>query len=543
MNQSFLGAVLVSLVLSSGAAYAQEDKDTVLEARLAECAQQQDGECFLRLAAFEEAASAFEKASRTVTEESDFVGESNLLAAIRLRRELGQPDRAYADALEFMRRFDWPLDLTEVAGQVFLLGEILESAGETSKADDFYRAYLRKFGKQGGWDRFLVAHAKLGARRIQQSCPIAEYLGACVVFRQERRLCPDDMDAWGNTPSLRRANRFQEFWRETVTRHKRNPRLVREAKEHLRLVVDAGAAFLAEQDAKASPERRRAWGNAYAEATSLLVAEDLDAFLALGSVPEGLAFEPPTQFDSRCEAERKRAVFEDSQQRFAHWLSAKTLGLAKLWATYREAILRGGPEATVVAAGRFAMVTSRLEEAMWSDSSEICQPHPHHAQRASFMLFENAAVASQSCHELATTFGIDSDLATYCRFETERRWDMRFGRTAKHRWNGKDRVEKPLDVIHEISTSEIFMSSVREDADLAPVEIPRIDTPPKDWSKPHKKPCNEKNAKPARPLRVLDSRERRDFAPVFGRVVPMPSGFAADLAKRFPLFPTPVETR
>jgi hypothetical protein len=535
----FLGVVVVVQVLSSGAAFAQEDKVSVLDAKLAECAQQQDGECFVLLAAFEEAATAFEKVSRTMAADSDLVDESNLLAAITLRRELGQPERAYADVLELLRRFESPWYLSNVAEQVFLLGEAFESAGAAPKADNIYRKYLRIFGKQGGWDRFLVAHARLGARLMQQSCPIAGYLGACVEFRLERRLCQDDRDAFGNTPYPSRVNRFQEFWSESVRRQKRDPRLVREAKEHLSLVADAASAFLAEQDANDSPERKRAWANAYAEATSLLVAEDLDAFLALGSVPEDLDFDPPSQFDSRCESERKRAVFEDSQRRFVHWLSAKEMELAKLWATYREAILRGGPEASVAASGRFALVASRFESAMWSDEAEICRPHAHNAQRAFTMLFENAVVASQSCHELASAFGIDGKWASYCRNETERRWDLRLVGNPKRRLNLKRHEGKSLNLIREISINEIFMSHVRDDSDAAPVEIPRIDVAPKARPKPHRRACNERDAKPTRPLRVLDSNEGREFAPVFGRVVPMPSDFAATLAKRFPIFPAP----
>ena len=69
-----LGGVLGICALVTGSGQALGEDDKVLEERLADCARRNDGECFLQLAAFEEAAEAFEKASRQETSASGVSG-------------------------------------------------------------------------------------------------------------------------------------------------------------------------------------------------------------------------------------------------------------------------------------------------------------------------------------------------------------------------------------------------------------------------------------------------------------------------------------
>jgi hypothetical protein len=54
-------SMVLALVLMAGTARGEQGEDRVLETRLAECTQAADGDCLMRLAAFEEAATAFEQ--------------------------------------------------------------------------------------------------------------------------------------------------------------------------------------------------------------------------------------------------------------------------------------------------------------------------------------------------------------------------------------------------------------------------------------------------------------------------------------------------
>jgi hypothetical protein len=503
-------SVVLGWVLAAGISQGEEVADSVLEARLAECTQAADGVCLVRLAAFEEAATVFE--------------QHDLLAAIRLRRELGQTEQAYADALEFLRRFPRDPRVGEVAQEALLVGGLFEAASDEAKAADHYEKYLRDFGKLGGWDGFVVAHTKLGALRMRESCPIRGYFGACVEITKVRMECPHNDDMWS-----RKLPDAGFYWGESAKRPRRDPRILRGAKRHLHRAMDKADLRKAERDAAGSPTRMRALANARAEALIVSVSEAWDAYRALGEVPWNLDFTQPTQFDNPCEARWKKARFEQSSKRFMQWLTDMTKGFEGLRSQYKKAILLGGPESSLAATARFALVTGRVEEALYGGDrvESRCGRIDHDPRGRAEPLVENIVFAAEGCARMGATFAIGDDWAAYCR------WEL------KH--------QNPADYpqLIELSPDPVFMSHAHEDPDYRPVEIEEVESPPWLRSRPMKRRCLEKR-EPAKPekgagrLGVLKMNEGVHLAPIFGRDtdtkdrLAYPDDFLSKLSVRFP---------
>lgn len=160
-------------------AQAQTDQDGVLEASIDACRARADARCLLRLAAFDEAASVLEASADGLPE------------AVVLRRELGQLDRAYSDALTFVRKAHAAEDVEAVAVEAFDVLKGFEEAGNEAKTVDLLRRYLIDFIGHLPPDIEIVAHAKLGALLTRQSCPVSTFHGACVEIVREMRSCPD----------------------------------------------------------------------------------------------------------------------------------------------------------------------------------------------------------------------------------------------------------------------------------------------------------------------------------------------------------------
>jgi hypothetical protein len=212
-----------------------------------------------------------------------------------------------------------------VAVDIFDLIETFNHAGDDAKTVSFLQRYLRDFKDHAPIDLVLVAHAKLGVLLLRQSCPVATYHGACVETILEMRHCPNLGEGPSKSSSV--SNQYTPSSRsysvDVAKSYRRDPRLLREAMEHLNAVVDSSRCIRAEREAMVSPIRQRALANAKAQAILDLATPLLDKFMATAGVPEDLEFGQPTQFDSPCEAQGKARTLKWSSRRFMGWLRTK----------------------------------------------------------------------------------------------------------------------------------------------------------------------------------------------------------------------------
>ena len=103
--------------------------------------------------------------------------------ATTFRIGLGEGDKAIADMNSFVK-FYGTRKPQDAAGVYFQMGEVYE---KQNKMDDLARhldAYRKKWGAQGGPDRQVLAHYRLGELAWKASCSAASEDGACLEIKR-----------------------------------------------------------------------------------------------------------------------------------------------------------------------------------------------------------------------------------------------------------------------------------------------------------------------------------------------------------------------
>lgn len=519
----FLGLFLGWQASLAGATVAGDD---VLESKLAECRDARDGDCLLQIAAFEEAAAAFEQTARWDR-------------AAHVRAQLGHIDRAYTDELAFVKTSGAPTARQSAAADALALAGLL---GDDKRAElvEFYRRYLRNFASYAARDSMLVAHARLGTLLMAQSCPIRVFHGGCVEIHREARNCQQLCDKYGACPSpisWPTKPGSGTYTVEIAVAEPRDPRLVSEAGSHLRSALDTRSLAAAEAIAATLPARARALANAKAAAVFARALPDLDRFLSLGGSPEDLDFETPTEWDSPCEAERKTASFNLSSQRFSRWLREKLALMDRLRKTYLKAATDGGPEGAVVATALYAFVMASTSRALLAPNDQLDQcPVAGFVHPPGDPWADDVDHAASLCDLLASRYAIDTQYSRYCRIDLYPRpgigsllCRLQPGRRC-HRGSGL----RSATLMTEVSSSALFMDHVRDDEEALSFEIPVSSEPPRDKPKSPQVPCSRKRASAKPATGVLRMSDGSDLARYFSDGPRFPAPLPDQLAERFP---------
>jgi hypothetical protein len=503
--------------------------DDVLEAKVAACKNARDGDCLLQVAAFDDAAAVFEATARWDR-------------AASLRTQLGQLNRAYADALVFVKGSDDAAAKEAVAHEVLAQGGLIGDDQETGLAD-FYHRYLRDFAPYAAKDSILVAHARFGALLMAQSCPIRSFHGGCVDIHREARNCPSLCDEHGNCggpvflPAKPSSGTYSV---EVAVARPRDPRLVSEAKNHLRAVQNARDLAAAEKTAAPSPARARALANAKATTAFALALPDLDRFLALGGTPEDLDFAAPTQWDSRCRAEQKIAAYDYSSRRFSRWLREKLALMQRLRDSYLRVATDSDPDAAVAATALYAFILKSSSRAMVGSDDRLRQcpiagfVHPSDGD------WWDADVddAASLCDLLANRYAIDTEHSRYCQIDAGN-WlhpigslpcRLQPGRRCRAGASNRSAAAP----VTEISPSSLFMNHVRNNDEARSFQAPMSSAPPRYKPKPPKVPCPRRGARAKVETGVLKMVDGDDLARFFSDHPRFPATLPDQLAVRFP---------
>lgn len=380
-----------------------------LEARIAACEQAHDGDCLLQLAEFEAAAKAYQ----TRAHEGGAYAATALSQAVRLQRELGHASEARALADEFRRQFPGHPRISEVAEDVFRLGELVDQPNLIAH----WEMYLRDWAALGGVDRAIVAHARLGRLLLDASCPVAGVRGACVEIVHERRPClpreerPDP--EWGPLPHAR------DYPARFNLRHARDARLVRQAEEHFKraLRLGSGSVRVWGSDPDERVRRRDDLAEALSEATLLLSHADRDAYLS-SNFPEGLDFQQPSQYDSLGVACRRKNTAEWSGKRFLGWMEEKGNLLRRMEQVYERARRVASSRGVAHVAALVADAEAELGRSLYTEDGKgcTCHPHPHCGQREEmpWHVARNVSAALEACLTASLDRGIWNVWAASC---------------------------------------------------------------------------------------------------------------------------------
>lgn len=355
------------------------------------------GKAYGDIAFYERSADKLEEYARKYAGEAD--AHAALNDAVLYRKGAGQDDKAIEDTSLFVQKFGAAKPAL-AANAVFSLTSVYEKQGDPDAIVRNLRAYIARFGAQGGADRLVIAHAKIGQTLWRASCPVKLVDGACVERSRARAVTRKARARDG----LPRQCGQSELKLRVVAR---DPKKVRDAHAAFARAIteyekgtisDAGATYF------------------YAQAKLALADGDFETYLAL-AFPHGLDFDP-----------RRPAVETQSKARFEGWLADKVKVGAKSTAQY-ERILRVKDAATsIAAAARIGQIQQNLSDALFSSEiPENVRTGPYADEKidaycdqmttAGAPLEDRALEAFRVCLDKSTELGWFSEWSKLCERE------------------------------------------------------------------------------------------------------------------------------
>src|SRR5450755_241610 len=103
--------------------------------------------------------------------------------ATTFRIGLGESDKAISDMKAYVE-FYGKRKPQDAAGVFFQMGDVYERDKKYDELAKHLEAYLKKWGPQGGPDRQVLAHFRLGEMAWKASCPKASEDGACLEIKR-----------------------------------------------------------------------------------------------------------------------------------------------------------------------------------------------------------------------------------------------------------------------------------------------------------------------------------------------------------------------
>src|SRR4029078_5471454 len=204
--------------------------------------------------------------------------------------------------------------------------------------------YLKKWGAQGGPDRQVLAHYRLGEMAWKASCPKASEDGACLEVKRvaatgRQKVLYDLNKKRKKGQKIKEPKRPQcgPPTRSKITVFDGNKGPAAKAQEHFQTVLKIWNKGAAASKITGKDVETRAGLAQYAVAASaFLLAETFyENFLRI-KFPEGLDFQQPSQYDSKKKAEAKKKKAEESGKKFTSYLDDKAKALDKARTAYLD---------------------------------------------------------------------------------------------------------------------------------------------------------------------------------------------------------------
>ena len=172
-GQCFQNAGLIGQAIKAWTAL----KDVHPTDRLAQRAHYRIGAGYQQVAYYKKAANFYESFAKTFPGEPE--AQRALANATVFREGLGHFNEALGDMDAYIGFFG-ARNPSDAAGVFFQKGEVYEQQGKPEALRGHLTAYLERWGKQGGVDRQVQAHFRLGEIAWKASCARASADGACL---------------------------------------------------------------------------------------------------------------------------------------------------------------------------------------------------------------------------------------------------------------------------------------------------------------------------------------------------------------------------
>ena len=357
--QCFQNAHLVGQALRARVALIQEHpKDPLAQRALFRVAAG-----YHQLAFYTKAADSYEEFASKLPGEKKAVDA--LGNATTFRIGLGESSKALDDMDAFVK-FYGTRKPQDAAGVFFQMADVYERDKKYDDLAKHLENYLKKWGPQGGPDRQVLAHFRLGELAWKSSCPKANEDGACLEIKRiaatgRQKVLYDLNKKLKKGKKIREAKRTQcgPPTSSKIVLFDRNKKDASKAAEHFQAVLKiwnkgAAASKITGKDVEA-----RAGSAQYAVAGSAfyLAETAYENFLRI-KFPEGLDFQQPSQYDNKRKAEAKKKKAEESGKRFGAYLDEKAKGLGKASAMYLDVFGMKQAQWTIASSARIGQLYS-----------------------------------------------------------------------------------------------------------------------------------------------------------------------------------------
>jgi TolA-binding protein len=285
--------------------------------------------------------------------------------ATTFRIGLGESDKAIADMDSFVK-FYGARKPQDAAGVFFQMADVYEKDKHYDDLAKHLENYLKKWGAQGGPDRQVLAHFRLGELAWKASCAKSSEDGACLEIKRVTATGRQKVLADLNR-KLKKGKKIREKLRtqcgpptkSKISLFDRNKGPAAKGQEHFQAVLKIWNKGSAASKITGKDVETRAGLAAYAVAGSAFYIAEVqyENFLRI-KFPEGLDFQQPSQYDNKKKADAKKKKSEESGKKFTSYLDGKSKQLDKARTMYLEVFGMKQAQWTIASAARVGQIYS-----------------------------------------------------------------------------------------------------------------------------------------------------------------------------------------
>ena len=349
------------------------------------------------IAYYDQAAERYETYARRFGGEDDAPAALN--NAMFYRRGIGHDEKAIENTRFFIRQYGSNRP-QEAADAMFSIAAIYEKRGEKDKLVDHLEDYLRNWRRQGGPDRALIAHARIGQTLWEQSCPVEGEEGACVRIERERSLAHGQRGGG----QQRQCGPDSAI---NITVIDRDPRLVRDARRHFSQAIrawnDGRVVEQIDEDDEGRKQMRQAQARYfYAASRFYMIEQDYEEYLSV-SFPSDLDFDPRNERKAR-----------QSERQFSQWMQRKEQLAGQTSQKYRQLLeIRGVPQWVIAAAARVGQINQNFSDALFTAEIPRNVRTGPHADEATMIYCDTLTTAAEPLeNESLQAFGFCLERST-----------------------------------------------------------------------------------------------------------------------------------
>jgi tetratricopeptide (TPR) repeat protein len=336
---------------------------------LAQKAVYEIGANYHALAWYSKAADYYEKFATNFPGEKD--APKALYAATLFRMGLGEDKKALENSDLYVKNYGRKRS-KDAAAVFFEMYKLFEAKKQVSALIKHLELYLKQWGAQGGVDRQIIAHEKLGEIKWKLSCEQPEVSGACIEVKRIKARAVKEVKIKGKKRRKGVQVNLKQCGPDTkmrITVFNRKKGWAKAGQDHFAQALSLygkGKALAKVTGADETEKTQHTQEMMYAVAASRFYQgeDELEKFLRI-EFPEGLTFN---------EKDKKKA--EDSKKQFKKWLDTKGTKLTDTQGIYQEVILFKVAHWAIAAAARIGQLYQTFSDQLFTAPIPTPPPLP-----------------------------------------------------------------------------------------------------------------------------------------------------------------------